>query len=73
MYLAVGALIIGQALFLGQLVLLPYAVAFGIAVAAFVHLYEEPVLLRRFGAQYQAYRAAVPAWRPRLTPWTPGR
>jgi hypothetical protein len=25
----------------------------------------------RFGADYEAYRRAVPAWRPRLRPWTP--
>jgi len=69
MYLAVAALILGQALLLGQAELLLYAVAFCVAVAAFVHGYEEPVLSRRFGAQYDAYRRAVPAWRPRRTPW----
>jgi protein-S-isoprenylcysteine O-methyltransferase Ste14 len=73
MYLAVAALIVGQSLLLGQSVLLLYAAAFGIAVAAFVHGYEEPVLSRRFGAQYEAYRRAVPAWRPRRTPWEQGR
>ena len=24
---------------------------------------------RRYGAEYEAYRRAVPAWLPRLTPW----
>ena len=71
MYLAVAALIVGQALLLGQAVLLLYAAAFALAVAAFVHGYEEPVLLRRFGSQYESYKRAVPAWRPRLTPWEP--
>ncbi len=69
MYLAVAALIVGQALLLGQPELLLYAVAFGVAVASFVHGYEEPVLSRRFGVQYEAYRRAVPPWRPRWTPW----
>ena len=69
MYLAVASIIIGQALLLGQLVLLPYAAAFGLAVWVFVHRYEEPVLQRRFGAEYDAYRRAVPAWWPRRTPW----
>ena len=73
MYLAVAALIVGQALMLGHSVLLLYAAAFGVAVAAFVHGYEEPVLSRRFGAQYEAYRRAVPAWWPRRTPWGPVR
>jgi protein-S-isoprenylcysteine O-methyltransferase Ste14 len=69
MYLAVAATIVGQALALGQPLLLLYAVAFGVAVVAFVHWYEEPALRRRFGEQYEAYMRAVPAWRPRRYPW----
>ena len=69
MYLAVAATIVGQALLLNQPILLGYAAAFGVAVAAFVRWYEEPALRRRFGEQYEAYRAAVPAWRPRRAPW----
>lgn len=71
MYLAVGAVIVGQALILGRTELLVYASAFGLAVASFVRFYEEPTLLESFGSQYADYRRAVPAWRPRLTPWTP--
>ena len=69
MYLAVGATIVGQALLLGQPILLPYAALFGLAVWTFVRWYEEPTLLRRFGAEYEEYRRAVPAWLPRRTPW----
>jgi protein-S-isoprenylcysteine O-methyltransferase Ste14 len=69
MYLAVGATIVGQALVLGRPVLLLWAAAFGLAVAAFVRWYEEPALRRQFGDQYEAYRAAVPGWWPRRTPW----
>lgn len=65
MYLAVGATIVGQALLLGRSVLLLYALAFAAVVAAFVRSYEEPTLARRFGAEYDAYRRAVPAWLPR--------
>jgi protein-S-isoprenylcysteine O-methyltransferase Ste14 len=72
MYLAVIAIIVGQALVLGQPVLLAYAAAVGIAMAAFAHGYEEPVLADRFGAQYETYRRAVPAWWPRRHPWEPG-
>jgi protein-S-isoprenylcysteine O-methyltransferase Ste14 len=72
MYLAVTAVIVGQALALGQPGLLLYAAAVGGAMAAFAHGYEEPVLARRFGAQYEAYRRAVPAWWPRRHPWRPG-
>jgi protein-S-isoprenylcysteine O-methyltransferase Ste14 len=71
MYLAVGATIVGQALLLGQPVLLLYAAAFAVAVVAFVHWYEEPTLIRQFGEQYEGYRQAVPAWWPRREPWHP--
>jgi protein-S-isoprenylcysteine O-methyltransferase Ste14 len=69
MYVAVAATIIGQALLLGQPVLLAYAALFMAAVATFVHLYEEPTLTEQFGDEYTAYRRAVPAWLPRLHPW----
>ena len=72
MYLAVAAIIVGQALALGQSILLLYAGAFAVAVAAFVRWYEEPTLRRRFGDQYEAYQRAVPAWWPRRDPWDPG-
>jgi protein-S-isoprenylcysteine O-methyltransferase Ste14/ketosteroid isomerase-like protein len=72
MYLAVIAVIVGQALALGQPGLLLYAAAVGAAMATFAHGYEEPVLARQFGAQYDAYRRAVPAWWPRRRPWQPG-
>jgi protein-S-isoprenylcysteine O-methyltransferase Ste14 len=71
MYLAVAALIFGQALLLGQSALMLYGAAFSVTVAAFVHGYEEPALSRRFGTEYEDYRRAVPAWFPRRTPWEP--
>jgi protein-S-isoprenylcysteine O-methyltransferase Ste14 len=72
MYVAVLVVIVGQALLLGRLRLLLYAAAAWLVVAAFVRWYEEPTLTRRFGADYEAYRRAVPAWWPRLRPWEPG-
>ena len=69
MYLAVAATIVGQAFLLGRPVVLLYAAAFGAVVFAFVRRYEEPTLSRRFGAQYDRYRRAVPGWWPRLRPW----
>ena len=72
MYVAVLATVIGQALLLGQPVLVGYAAVLWLVSAAFVRWYEEPTLTRRFGADYQAYRRAVPAWLPRLRPWKPG-
>lgn len=50
--------------------------AMAVWLAIFVtinHVYfvlsEEPGLARRFGASYDAYRAAVPRWLPRRRPW----
>ena len=60
MYLAVPATIVGQALLLGQPILLVDAVLVGMAFA-FVAVYEEPTLSRRYGAEYDAYRRKVPA------------
>jgi protein-S-isoprenylcysteine O-methyltransferase Ste14 len=69
MYLAVAATIVGQALVLGQPILLLYAADFAVAVAAFVRWYEEPTLRRQFGEHYERHRLAVPAWWPRREPW----
>jgi protein-S-isoprenylcysteine O-methyltransferase Ste14 len=71
MYLAVGAIIVGQALVLGRLVLVAHAVVFFGVVAAFVRSYEEPTLRRQFGSSYEAYLRAVPGWWPRRRPWVP--
>jgi protein-S-isoprenylcysteine O-methyltransferase Ste14 len=70
MYLGLVTVIVGQALLFGQFSLLVYAAAWWATTASFVHWYEEPTLARQFGAEYEAYRNAVPAWRPRLRPWT---
>jgi protein-S-isoprenylcysteine O-methyltransferase Ste14 len=72
MYVAVAAIIVGQALVLGRPALLVYAAAFVAVTATFVVVYEEPVLRERYGAEYEAYRRAVPGWWPRLHPWRPG-
>jgi protein-S-isoprenylcysteine O-methyltransferase Ste14 len=61
--------LLGQVLLFGSLGLLKYtAIAWCVGVAA-VRCYEEPTLGRKFGAEYQEYRRAVPAWVPRLHPW----
>jgi protein-S-isoprenylcysteine O-methyltransferase Ste14 len=69
MYIAVAATIVGQALMLGRAILLLYVAVFAVAVASFVHWYEEPTLRRRFGEEYERYRRSVPGWWPRATPW----
>jgi protein-S-isoprenylcysteine O-methyltransferase Ste14 len=70
MYIAVLGVVVGQALLLGRLVLVVYAAAIAAAMAAFARWYEEPALRQRFGSEYDAYRHAVPAWKPRRTPWS---
>ena len=40
-----------------------------IAVDLFVRFYEEPTLQRKFGAEYDEYRANVRRWIPRLHAW----
>jgi protein-S-isoprenylcysteine O-methyltransferase Ste14 len=69
MYVAVIAIILGQAAILGRTVLLVYAAIFWVVVASFVRFFEEPTLSERYGEQYAAYRRAVRSWWPRATPW----
>jgi protein-S-isoprenylcysteine O-methyltransferase Ste14 len=69
MYLALGAIVTGQALVLGRPALLLYAAVVLAVTSTFVRVYEEPTLRQTFGAEYDAYRAAVPGWWPRLSPW----
>jgi protein-S-isoprenylcysteine O-methyltransferase Ste14 len=66
MYLAVAAVILGQASILGRWVLVGYAAVFGATVWSFVRWYEEPALRRRFGSDYEEYLRTVPGWWPRL-------
>lgn len=69
MYVATAAIIAGEGLLLAQPILLAGAALYVAAFAVFVHVSEEPLLQRRFGASWERYRAAVPAWLPRLRPW----
>ena len=69
MYVALIMAVLGQAMIFGSLGLLVYALAMWAITAAFVRWYEEPVLLKRYGDEYERYRQAVRAWVPRLHPW----
>jgi protein-S-isoprenylcysteine O-methyltransferase Ste14 len=68
MYVAVLLAIAGQALLLGRWVLVTYGLLAAAAMVGFVKGYEEPHLLEVYGADYEAYRRAVPGWWPRLRP-----
>jgi protein-S-isoprenylcysteine O-methyltransferase Ste14 len=69
MYVGVVAIVLGEALFLGDARLLLYAAAVWLAFHLFVLVYEEPTLLESFGDQYRTYRENVPRWLPRVTAW----
>jgi protein-S-isoprenylcysteine O-methyltransferase Ste14 len=69
MYLALGAVILGQAVMFTSVGVLVWLGLFGLAVVTFVVAYEQPTLRSTYGASYDAYCRAVPAWWPRLTPW----
>jgi protein-S-isoprenylcysteine O-methyltransferase Ste14 len=71
MYVALITCIAGQAVLLNQPVLLLAAAITGALMVGFTLVYEEPTLSRQFGADYEAYRANVPGWWPRLRPWHP--
>ena len=62
--------LLGEALLFGSPALLAWSALFFAVNAVWFPLVEEPGLRQRFGADYEAYRAAVPRWLPRLRPWT---
>ena len=68
-YIAVVAVILGQAILFGDWRLMTYGGLMWLAFHAFVLAYEEPVLAQQFGAEYEDFRANVPRWIPRLSPW----
>lgn len=69
MYVAVVSLILGQGLFFRNVRVLEYGIAVWVAFHLFVLIYEEPVLRRTYGSEYEQFCANVPRWIPRLHPW----
>ena len=70
-YLAVVAIILGQGMLFGDGRLVVYGALLWLGFHVFVVAYEEPTLEQTFGKEYDAFRAAVPRWIPRMTPWRP--
>ncbi|MBV8032074.1 MAG: isoprenylcysteine carboxylmethyltransferase family protein [Betaproteobacteria bacterium] len=68
-YIAVVAVILGQGLLFGDSRLLWYGALLWLFFHAFVVMSEEPILEETFGTEYENFRANVPRWIPRLTPW----
>ncbi len=64
-YLAALLVVLGEAWLFLSIPLLLYAVTIAVGCHLFVIGYEEPTLAARFGAEYQAYRRAIPRWLPR--------
>lgn len=71
MYVAVAAMIGGQALFFEDRGVAIWLAVFCAAVWTFTVAYEQPTLRASYGAQYATYCDNVPGWYPRLTPWRP--
>jgi protein-S-isoprenylcysteine O-methyltransferase Ste14 len=69
MYVAVVAVILGQALLFGDVRVFEYALLAWLVAHLFVLMYEEPTLRETFGAEHESFCANVPRWVPRLTPW----
>jgi protein-S-isoprenylcysteine O-methyltransferase Ste14 len=71
MYVGMGIVMLGEALVypsLTRVMLVELGVAL-VLVSIFVVVFEEPVLRRTFGRDYEEYCRNVRRWIPRLTPW----
>jgi protein-S-isoprenylcysteine O-methyltransferase Ste14 len=66
MYVAVAAMIFGQAILFASWGVALYGVVIAAAFHTFVRLYEEPTLRRAYDEEYVAYCAATPRWVPRF-------
>ncbi len=68
-YIAVVAVILGQALAFADERLLWYGALLWLFFHVWVVMIEEPPLEETFGAEYERFLTHVPRWIPRLTPW----
>lgn len=67
MYVGATLILLGEAVMLGSLTLLFYAVVVWTAFHLFVISFEELDLKHRFDGAYEEYCRAVPRWIPRLS------
>jgi protein-S-isoprenylcysteine O-methyltransferase Ste14 len=63
------AVLLAEAILCGSTALLIYFAFASVVNMIYLPLSEEPGLLKRFGAEYAAYKGHVPRWIPRLKPW----
>jgi protein-S-isoprenylcysteine O-methyltransferase Ste14 len=66
MYVAILALVFGQAVFFASPGVFAYGCVVWICVHAFVVMHEEPTLRQKFGATYDTYCVHVGRWWPHL-------
>jgi len=66
MYLGVLSIVFGEAIWFEAGRLFAYGGLVFLLFSAFVLLYEEPALRRKFGDSYRCYCKTVPRWIPRL-------
>ena len=69
---ALGFVLLGETAVFGSRWVAILFAGFVVVNAIYIPLVEEPRLVRRFGADYEQYRRAVPRWIPRRTAWSPG-
>lgn len=67
----VFCLLLGEACIFGSPSLLTWLFFFWLTNFLYIPRLEEPDLEKRFGGDYVIYKANVPRWIPRLTPWKP--
>ncbi len=67
MITGVATMLAGEALVFGSRTIAAWLALFLVINHLYFLLIEEPGLVRRFGESYEAYRAAVPRWLPRIT------
>ena len=68
-YVGLVTFVLGEALVLGDDSLFVYAAILWLFFHLWVLAIEEPELARVFGDEFATFKANVPRWLPRLTPW----
>ncbi|HZS06602.1 MAG TPA: isoprenylcysteine carboxylmethyltransferase family protein [Blastocatellia bacterium] len=65
----VFCILLGESALFGSWPLFRWFLLFFLITVIYIPLLEERDLERRFGDDYRLYKANVPRWIPRLTPW----
>ena len=64
MYIGAGLVLLGAAMFYGSFGLALYTIVFWSMAHLFVLFYEEPILRKKFGSEYEAYTSSRRRWMP---------